>query len=581
MKRARVDPADFSFSFAVSDDGTDSAVVASPLRAEPGPAVASTLRAPCPGVYAVVTTQISPRAWGSTAVSPLSLSPNTRVKIDWGHASTVGPHVAVETLDGASGVVPASSLTLLSTERDAETRTWVSGTHKNDTAFQFDETFTPRAAGGALPLVIESGLDPLVWPLRPTVFMREAAGRRALCVHATNRLSVIAADFGGGAGASFDAPTMLADASRVVVWMRETGAGGKMQYIDAAPEVAVAAWRAGHSVYFNPALAVQRKYVAALAGDLGLDLAGGRADDLGDVEIFAVRGTHVTPWHWDAQENFTIQCKGTKRWRLRRGALANPITNLHPASSNSAALNDDRRTHRACGLSDMAPPRDDDPEIVTVLLRPGSTLYVPSGFWHSVEADDEGGSVSLNFSMSGTRYADILVRALAQRLWCDERWRARVGGADASAARSTLDALLAELPSVLASFNSHDLIPDGAGGGGDDDEPLRVDNDLEADAPLVMGEYERRPLSVLAVETSSEPGFFLLTISSIMGSAGPDYVVAPQHSTTLSVRYEFLETTEKLMAMQPGERLSTDTLPKAACKPLVQALVDAGYLRAC
>jgi len=45
----------------------------------------------------------------------------------------------------------------------------------------------------------------------------------------------------------------------------------------------------------------------------------------------------------------------------------------------------------------------------TVVLRPGSILYVPAGYWHSVEAEDETGSLSLNFSISGARWVDIFM----------------------------------------------------------------------------------------------------------------------------------------------------------------------------
>ena len=41
----------------------------------------------------------------------------------------------------------------------------------------------------------------------------------------------------------------------------------------------------------------------------------------GDVEVFAVRGAHVTPWHFDSQHNFTVQLRGTKRWSVRAAPI--------------------------------------------------------------------------------------------------------------------------------------------------------------------------------------------------------------------------------------------------------------------
>jgi hypothetical protein len=123
-----------------------------------------------------------------------------------------------------------------------------------------------------------------------------------------------------------------------------------MQYLESAPPHALAAFRAGHALYFNPPPATQARLLLPLCAQLGMGAFGATADGGlgGDVELFAVRGRHATPWHWDAQENFTVQCRGTKRWRLARGPLPDPLTNFHPASSNRAALAADARTHRAC-----------------------------------------------------------------------------------------------------------------------------------------------------------------------------------------------------------------------------------------
>ena len=57
-----------------------------------------------------------------------------------------------------------------------------------------------------------------------------------------------------------------------------------------------------------------------------------------------------------------MQCRGTKRWRLARGPVPDPLTNFHPASSNRAALAADARTHRACTERALVPPADDDGE---------------------------------------------------------------------------------------------------------------------------------------------------------------------------------------------------------------------------
>eukprot|EP00466_Bigelowiella_natans_P021669 jgi/Bigna1/145954/aug1.106_g20662 len=57
----------------------------------------------------------------------------------------------------------------------------------------------------------------------------------------------------------------------------------------------------------------------------------------GDLEIFAVRGMHSTPWHFDGQHNFTIQLKGQKLWTVESSGIHNPLSNLHPKSVNIKA----------------------------------------------------------------------------------------------------------------------------------------------------------------------------------------------------------------------------------------------------
>lgn len=76
-----------------------------------------------------------------------------------------------------------------------------------------------------------------------------------------------------------------------------------MQYLDSPPpEVALACYKAGHSLYFNPDIDFQRKWISALAQDLGYGFGATLDGGIGgDVEVFAVAGRHVTPWHFDAQ----------------------------------------------------------------------------------------------------------------------------------------------------------------------------------------------------------------------------------------------------------------------------------------
>ena len=43
-----------------------------------------------------------------------------------------------------------------------------------------------------------------------------------------------------------------------------------------------------------------------------------------------------------------------------------------------------------------------------------SAMFLPAGVWHRVDCEDDGGSLSLNVSLSGARYLDVALRRVAQ-----------------------------------------------------------------------------------------------------------------------------------------------------------------------
>lgn len=248
-------------------------------------------------------------------------------------------------------------------------------------------------------------LASLIYPVLPGRFLREIYGRKALAVHELGGrvegvlrdlnvasggsggvAAAMAGDGGGkrkrnrkrGVGASYlaapppanatdslDVAALLRAATRTVVWMRAQDGGREMQYLEVPPEVAWACYRAGHSLYFNPPLAFQRPYVIAVLRALGMGMGvGAGAEDGegglgGDVEVFAVRGPHVTPWHFDAQ----VGGFGLGRFRVLLcvwgdGMLTTAQTNQTPTLLTRTG----QHHHPAAGVQAMAaqalgPPR--------------------------------------------------------------------------------------------------------------------------------------------------------------------------------------------------------------------------------
>ena len=59
----------------------------------------------------------------------------------------------------------------------------------------------------------------------------------------------------------------------------------------------------------------------------------------GEIEIFIARQKHYTDWHIDFQENFTIQLKGSKKWRLKvEPGMKCPVVGYSPHYKNSNTL---------------------------------------------------------------------------------------------------------------------------------------------------------------------------------------------------------------------------------------------------
>ena len=383
------------------------------------------------------------------------------VAVDWAASSV--HRLRVATPAGAVvGDVPPGVLRPLCTPRDAADAAYAAMPFAACAAATVhDAVWAPPARlarqphFSAAPLVLEPGLDALVWPLTAGEFARRFYRRRALCVHAAGaRLAALRAELG-----AFDVAALVRGCARVVVWMRDA-ATGRMQYLESTPPQALACYRAGHSLYFNPPQPLQRRLLLPLCAQLGMGAFGATADGGlgGDVELFAVRGRHETPWHWDAQENFTVQLAGTKRWSVAPSGVADPLTNLHAASANAAALAFDRRVHATYAPGHRLappPPRAAAGGVVSFTLRAGSVLYTPAGMWHRVESESEGGSLHMNLSLSGGgRWSDFVLKRLAPALWgsAEHGWRQRVCTGDLLA--SAYDDVAAEVAAAAADADA-------------------------------------------------------------------------------------------------------------------------------
>ena len=141
---------------------------------------------------------------------------------------------------------------------------------------------------------------------------------------------------------------------------------------------------------------------------------------MGEIETFVSRSGNYTDWHTDFQENFTMQLKGSKRWRLKVSGLRSPLMGFTPHYKNSGNLEIQHKVHMAYNQVNMIAQYDKkelDKNCDEIILNEGDVLYHPAGIWHSVES--VGDSIAINLSMKAMRVGEFVTQALQGSLFKD------------------------------------------------------------------------------------------------------------------------------------------------------------------
>lgn len=192
----------------------------------------------------------------------------------------------------------------------------------------------------------------------------------------------------------------------------------------------------------------------------------------GEVETFIGTPNHLTNWHTDFQENFTIQLSGRKKWTLKQGTVRYPLRGTTPHYLSAPDVIENQI--KAARLSNpeykfgMILDSNSYGNEVEIVMDPGDVLYFPAGMWHKVETLDYG--VSINISLMGSNYADVFCKALKHELLKREGWREVVcNGPTTSGSFSNkmvvekLDHLLSTLPTVIRELHqsgfAHAIFP--------------------------------------------------------------------------------------------------------------------------
>lgn len=167
----------------------------------------------------------------------------------------------------------------------------------------------------------------------------------------------------------------------------------------------------GATLYFHlRERAPARRWITALAHELG-------QPDLGaQFSLFAVRAGHGSGLHYDRNENFTIQLKGTKGWRVRANDFAKWPESFWYLGGPTPPYADPEKV-----------PTEMPADATEYVLEPGSMLYVPRGYLHYATAAEED-SLSCNLMFPVLLWSEALLHVLRDRLVASEFLRKSIVG---------------------------------------------------------------------------------------------------------------------------------------------------------
>lgn len=124
-----------------------------------------------------------------------------------------------------------------------------------------------------------------------------------------------------------------------------------------------------------------------------------------DVQLYCTpNGHNAFGWHYDVEEVFILQVKGSKEYTIRQNTIhSNPLVKSIPKD-----LGYDKET------SDLA---------MKITLEPGDWLYIPSGWWHVAQTRSESMHISIGLMPSSAMDIVNFMQAHMNQL---QLWRRRM-----------------------------------------------------------------------------------------------------------------------------------------------------------
>jgi 50S ribosomal protein L16 3-hydroxylase len=170
--------------------------------------------------------------------------------------------------------------------------------------------------------------------------------------------------------------------------------------------------------------------------------------------VYATPDGKGTATHFDQNINFVLQIHGNKKWHIAANtSVENPTQRFTMGQDTDPEL---------ASYSNSNWPTQMPKERQEIILKPGSLLFLPRGYWHSTEATGE--ALSLNFTFSQPTWIDLLTMALRSRLLLSPDWRELADGVNSkdpesrALAEQKFEHLLMELKDDLPNWNAADIL---------------------------------------------------------------------------------------------------------------------------
>lgn len=207
----------------------------------------------------------------------------------------------------------------------------------------------------------------------------------------------------------------------------------------------------GLSVYLPdiaPAIPGAAAFLKQLEQELGINEGSAR------IGAFASPKDDGISCHFDAEEVFSVQLQGSKRFHVARvREVAYPSGMQWGPGIDTY---DDMYPQMEQGFPDL-----ERAEFETIEMKPGSVLFMPRGTWHRTEASENSFSVSI--ILRPPTAAECVLEQLRLMLLQDAAWRRPLYGAWGEepmrvVAFANADKLLSELPDAIRALSAQDVL---------------------------------------------------------------------------------------------------------------------------